>query len=181
MKSALEQCPLPPLPHPWSPLQIEESMYTADQMRDYARAAIAAADDALVAPQWVCKAGGLKPLTDEQYQAQPERIQRHYSRAASALPEAPSDDWRRVLVYPQALPAAQPVAFSAGMCNQCGKWAGAHATLPGQPRDHLCVCAAPAPQAAPQSLTDEQIDRLDTQAIHGGPDSQYAFRFARRH
>ena len=28
-------------------------------------------------------------------------------------------------------------------------------------------------------LTDEQIDRLDTQAIHGGPDSQYAFRFAR--
>ena len=36
--------------------------------------------------------------------------------------------------------------------------------------------------AAPQQrkpLTDEQIDRLDTQAIHGGPDSQYAFRFAR--
>ncbi len=28
-------------------------------------------------------------------------------------------------------------------------------------------------------LTDEQIDRLDTEAIHGGPDSQYAFRFAR--
>lgn len=23
-------------------------------------------------------------------------------------------------------------------CNICGKWAGAHATLPGQPRDHLC-------------------------------------------
>ena len=28
-------------------------------------------------------------------------------------------------------------------------------------------------------LTDEQIDRLDTEAIRGGPDSQYAFRFAR--
>lgn len=28
-------------------------------------------------------------------------------------------------------------------------------------------------------LSDEQINRLDTEAIHGGPDSQYAFRFAR--
>lgn len=28
-------------------------------------------------------------------------------------------------------------------------------------------------------LTDAEIDRLDKQAIHGGPDSQYAFRFAR--
>ena len=33
------------------------------------------------------------------------------------------------------------------------------------------------PPRAP--LTDAEIDRLDTQAIHGGPDSQYAFRFAR--
>lgn len=30
-------------------------------------------------------------------------------------------------------------------CNRCGKWNGAHATLPGQPRDHLCMC--PPPQA----------------------------------
>ena len=28
-------------------------------------------------------------------------------------------------------------------------------------------------------LSDEQINRLDTEAIRGGPDSQYAFRFAR--
>ena len=28
-------------------------------------------------------------------------------------------------------------------------------------------------------LSDEQINRLDTEAIHGGSDSQYAFRFAR--
>ncbi len=25
-------------------------------------------------------------------------------------------------------------------CNRCGKWAGAHAILPGQPTDHLCLC-----------------------------------------
>lgn len=25
-------------------------------------------------------------------------------------------------------------------CQRCGKWAGAHATLPGQPTDHLCMC-----------------------------------------
>lgn len=25
-------------------------------------------------------------------------------------------------------------------CTTCGKWAGAHATLPGQPTDHLCRC-----------------------------------------
>lgn len=25
-------------------------------------------------------------------------------------------------------------------CTRCGKWNGAHATLPGQPRDHLCHC-----------------------------------------
>lgn len=25
-------------------------------------------------------------------------------------------------------------------CQRCGKWAGAHATLPGQPKDHLCMC-----------------------------------------
>jgi hypothetical protein len=30
------------------------------------------------------------------------------------------------------------------MCQQCGKWAGAHATLPGQSRDHLCHCALSA-------------------------------------
>ena len=41
----------------------------------------------------------------------------------------------------------------------------------------LSVLAESEPQRKP--LTDEQIDRLDTQAIRGGPDSQYAFRFAR--
>ena len=38
---------------------------------------------------------------------------------------------------------------------------------------------AAAMQQQRRPLTDEQIDRLDTEAIHGGPDSQYAFRFAR--
>ena len=36
----------------------------------------------------------------------------------------------------------------------------------------------PEPQQR-KPLSDEQINRLDTEAIHGGPDSQYAFRFAR--
>ena len=26
------------------------------------------------------------------------------------------------------------------ICERCGKWAGAHAALPGQPKDHLCMC-----------------------------------------
>ena len=38
-------------------------------------------------------------------------------------------------------------------------------------------CAHPPQQRRP--LSDEQINRLDTEAIHGGPDSQYAFSFAR--
>lgn len=25
-------------------------------------------------------------------------------------------------------------------CERCGRWARAHATLPGQPVDHLCMC-----------------------------------------
>lgn len=25
-------------------------------------------------------------------------------------------------------------------CNKCNKWAGAHATLPGQSTEHLCMC-----------------------------------------
>ena len=33
--------------------------------------------------------------------------------------------------------------------TQCGKWAGAHAILPGQPRDSLCNCAAPTPEPQP--------------------------------
>ena len=37
-------------------------------------------------------------------------------------------------------------------CNQCGKWAGANATLPGQPRDHLCMCQ-------PANYTDWQQRR----------------------
>ena len=39
-------------------------------------------------------------------------------------------------------------------CNKCGKWAGAHATLPGQSKDHLCMCP---PQRPWVGLTDEEI------------------------
>ena len=40
-------------------------------------------------------------------------------------------------------------------CQRCGKWAGAHATLSGQPRDHLCMC-----QPARVPLTEEQRMQL---------------------
>lgn len=49
---------------------------------------------------------------------------------------------------PVGAPSVEPVALHAGMCSRCGKWAGAHATLPGQPRDHLCMCATPQAQPA---------------------------------
>ena len=50
----------------------------------------------------------------------------------------------------------EAVAIRSGMCQRCGKWAGAHATLPGQPTDHLCRCQ---PTAAPQpvALKDHEI------------------------
>ncbi len=42
-------------------------------------------------------------------------------------------------------------------CTRCGKWAGAHATLPGQPKDHLCMCQ---PQREFIGLTDEERDEI---------------------
>ena len=42
-------------------------------------------------------------------------------------------------------------------CNKCGKWAGAHATLPGQPKDHLCLCP---PQRTWVGLTDEEFKMI---------------------
>ena len=45
-------------------------------------------------------------------------------------------------------------------CARCGKWAGAHATLPGQPTDHLCMCVpAPAPVGL-VPLTSAQLIHL---------------------
>lgn len=34
-------------------------------------------------------------------------------------------------------------------CEQCGKWAGAHATLPGQSTDNLCFCPPKQPKQEP--------------------------------
>lgn len=58
---------------------------------------------ASAAPQWECKAGGLKPLTDAQYQVQPPNIQRHYTRIAPAQREPLSDDqlWSIANALPQ--------------------------------------------------------------------------------
>ena len=45
-------------------------------------------------------------------------------------------------------------------CNQCGKWAGFHATLPGQPTDHLCMCPS-KPAREWVGLTEQEIDLLE--------------------
>lgn len=64
--------------------------------------------------------------------------------------------------------------ISADTCPECGKWRGAHATLPGQPRDHLCRCtpASPPPPVQAVPLTDEQINRHTMPASSCPPDSQ---------
>lgn len=41
--------------------------------------------DRLDAPAWECRAGGLKPLTAAQYDAQPQRIQKWYTRVVKPL------------------------------------------------------------------------------------------------
>lgn len=42
-------------------------------------------------------------------------------------------------------------------CNKCGKWAGAHATLPGQSKEHLCMCP---PQRTWVGLTEEELNLI---------------------
>ena len=50
-------------------------------------------------------------------------------------------------------------------CNRCGKWAGAHATLPGQPTDHLCMCA---PQATLCSKAKQHVRCNDGLGLRAG-------------
>ncbi len=45
--------------------------------------AFAKAQQSVKTPAWECKPGGLKPLTQSQYEAQPETIRRHYTRIAA--------------------------------------------------------------------------------------------------
>lgn len=40
-------------------------------------------------------------------------------------------------------------------CTTCGKWRGAHATLPGHPTDHLCHCPAPVGAGALSQVAKE--------------------------
>ena len=46
------------------------------------KAALAQQDEPVEPVAWECKAGGLKRLTQRQYDAQPDRIKRHYTRTA---------------------------------------------------------------------------------------------------
>ena len=52
-------------------------------------------------------------------------------------------------------------------CTKCGKWAGAHATLPGQTKDHLCMCERPGvkPLVPPQPATPAQAEELAKKAV----------------
>lgn len=43
------------------------------------------------------------------------------------------------------------------ICERCGKWAGAHATLPGQPTDHLCFCSDKIELKKPDRDTEARI------------------------
>lgn len=45
-------------------------------------------------------------------------------------------------------------------CKQCGKWAGAHATLPGQANDHLCVYMPVPPQHYTVPMSDDRVRLL---------------------
>ena len=61
-------------------------------------------------------------------------------------------------------------------CARCGKWAGAHATLPGQPTDHLCMCVpTPVEKAAPSHVGDSPFEEwLSTYSAAGKGDKQRA-------
>lgn len=46
-------------------------------------------------------------------------------------------------------------------CPRCLKWRGAHATLPGQSRDHLCQCPPDQrPDGMPASADERYLRRL---------------------
>ena len=49
---------------------------------DALRAALAQQDEPVEPVAWECEAGGLKPLTQRQYDAQTANIRRHYTRIA---------------------------------------------------------------------------------------------------
>ena len=55
----------------------------AGETQDALRAALAQQPEPVQEPvAWECKAGGLKALTQRQYDAQPDNIKRHYTRIA---------------------------------------------------------------------------------------------------
>jgi len=52
-------------------------------------------------------------------------------------------------------------------CSQCGKWAGAHAILPGAATVGLCFCPpiVPTPKREWVGLTDEEITEAFNKAM----------------
>ena len=52
-------------------------------------------------------------------------------------------------------------------CSQCGKWAGAHAILPGQSMQHTCSCRPIVPTTKREwvGLTDDEKESLGRRYI----------------
>ena len=92
---------------------------------------------------------------------------------------------RELLVEPQGEPVATLLEQSRQNClrnfgpNGLADWIYTDlGELLADAASMAILCKA-SEQVQRRPLSDEQINRLDTEAIHGGPDSQYAFRFAR--
>lgn len=97
---------------------------------------------------WECKAGGLKRLTQHQYEAQSDAIKRHYTRIQPApqpaLTAIPSD-WKPMPVEPTR--------------EMLTTWIKADVVSNRTAPDLYRAMLAAAPEApAQQPLTDEQID-----------------------
>lgn len=106
---------------------------------------------------------GHSVTTTDPYKARRYDTREHAERAAEGLGATLRGTWKAVQhAFAQPQPAqAEPAAptLQSGACHCCGKWRGAHATLPGQPTDHLCKCA-PAPAAKPQPVNAQMREAL---------------------
>ena len=126
-------------------------------------ATIDALSDALEQPEpepvaWECKSGGLRPLTQTHYDAQPDNIKRHYTRIAPphcpncASLEAQNNELDRKLAE---MERAEPVAWR--FQSAVGGWAYGSQPPLGRKYPAYPLYAAP-PQRKP--LTEEEVERI---------------------
>jgi hypothetical protein len=175
---------MPPLPDPAGDFRdsFYESAYSADQMRDYARAAIAAAAPALSPSEAVCGFAGWLTCRDESVTFGST----HDAAPAACLVDAfcksqglqpPRDEWANALrPYPSAAPAqpalesfTDPIrrAFADRIIELACEWYDEDDIDAQAKAEHAMWGAAysypapaqPTPQA-PLTLSDEQIRKL---------------------